>query len=138
MRTPRVAEPDWSNGPKRLLFLRHDRIGDMIVSTAAMRAIAESHAGISLDVLASPSNAPVLAGAAYVHKVIAFDRRNPKSFLDTARRLRAEHYDAVIDCMVTAPSVTTLLLMLAADAPYRVGIAGRGNDAAINVPVPPP
>ena len=52
-----------------------------------------------------------------------------------ARRLRAERYDAVIDCMVTAPSVTTLLLMLATGAPYRVGISGRGNDDAINVPV---
>jgi ADP-heptose:LPS heptosyltransferase len=138
MRRPSVAQPDWSNGPKRLLFLRHDRIGDMIVSTAAIQAIAESHPGITVDVLASPANAPVLAGAAYVHKIIVFDRRNPRSFLETARRLRAERYDAVIDCMVTAPSVTTLLLMLATAAPYRVGIAGRGNDAAINVAVPPP
>src|SRR5258708_36026635 len=40
--------------------------------------------------------------------------------------------------MVTAPSVTTLLLMLATDAPYRVGIAGRENDVAINVSVDPP
>ncbi|MEO5568994.1 MAG: glycosyltransferase family 9 protein, partial [Gemmatimonadaceae bacterium] len=45
--------------------------------------------------------------------------------------------DAVIDCMVTAPSVTTLLLMLATNAPFRVGIGGRGNDDAINVSVPP-
>src|SRR4051812_27672656 len=103
MRRPGAAEPDWSNGPKRLLFLRHDRIGDMIVSTAAMRAIAESHPGISLDVLASPSNAPVLAGAKSVRNVIVFDRRDPTSFLETARRLRSERYDAVIDCMVTAP-----------------------------------
>jgi ADP-heptose:LPS heptosyltransferase len=38
--------------------------------------------------------------------------------------------------MVTAPSVTTLLLILASGAKYRVGIAGRGNDAAFNVTVP--
>jgi ADP-heptose:LPS heptosyltransferase len=38
--------------------------------------------------------------------------------------------------MVTAPSVTTLLLMLATNAAYRIGIAGRGNDDAINVAVP--
>ena len=40
--------------------------------------------------------------------------------------------------LLTAPSVTTLLLMLATDAPYRVGIAGRENDEAINVAVPAP
>lgn len=138
MRRPTVAVPDWSSGRHRLLFLRHDRIGDMIVSTAAMRAIAESHPGIELDVLASPANAPVVEGAPYLRNVIVFDRRDPARFLATARRLRSERYDAVIDCMVTAPSVTTQLLMLATDAPYRVGIGGRDNDEAINVAVPPP
>jgi len=38
--------------------------------------------------------------------------------------------------MVTAPSVTTLLLMLASGARYRIGIAGRGNDSAFNIIVP--
>ena len=109
----------------------------MIVSTAIMRAIAESHPGIELDVLASPANVSVLDGAGYVRKAIVFDKRDATSYPAMARRLRAERYDAVIDCMVTAPSVTTLLLMLATNAPYRVGIAGRGNDEAINVSVPP-
>jgi ADP-heptose:LPS heptosyltransferase len=136
MRSPK-ADPDWGSRPHKLLFLRHDRLGDMIVSTHVMRVIAESHPGMTLDVLASPANAAGIEGAPYVRKVIRFDRRDPGSYLRTASALRAERYDAVIDCMVTAPSVTTLLLMLASNAPYRVGISGRGNDAAINVRVPP-
>lgn len=136
MRTPR-ARPDWGSRPHKLLFLRHDRLGDMIVSTHVMRVIAESHPGLTLDVLASPANAAGIEGAPHVRKVITFDRRDPAGYLRTAAALRAERYDAVIDCMVTAPSVTTLLLMLASGAPYRVGIGGRGNDSAINVRVPP-
>lgn len=136
MRSQR-ARPDWGSRPHKLLFLRHDRLGDMIVSTHVMRVIAESHPGLTLDVLASPANAAGIEGAPYVRKVIIFDKRDPSSYLRTAATLRAERYDAVIDCMVTAPSVTTLLLMLASNAPYRVGISGRGNDAAINVAVPP-
>src|SRR3954464_11349382 len=135
MRSPK-ARPDWGSRPRKLLFLRHDRLGDMIVSTHVMRVIAESHPGMTLDVLASPANAAGIEGAPYVRRVIRFDRRDPGSYLKTAAALRAERYDAVVDCMVTAPSVTTLLLMLASDAPYRVGIAGRGNDEAINVAVP--
>jgi ADP-heptose:LPS heptosyltransferase len=135
MRSPK-ASPDWGSRPHKLLFLRHDRLGDMIVSTPVMRAIAESHPGLTLDVLASPANAAAIEGAPYVRKVHVFDRRDPGSYPSMARILRAEEYDAVIDCMVTAPSVTTLLLMLATNAPYRVGIGGRGNDAAINVSVP--
>ena len=108
----------------------------MIVSTGLIHAIAESHPGLELDVLASPSNAPIVAGAPDVRRVIVFDRRRVSSYLPALRELRAQKYDAVIDCMVTAPSVTTLLLMAASGAPYRIGIAGRGNDGAINIPVP--
>jgi ADP-heptose:LPS heptosyltransferase len=108
----------------------------MIVSTGVMRGIARSHDTISLDVLASPSNAVLIDGADYVRDVIVFDKRRLSSYLPTALRLRRARYDAVIDCMVTAPSVTTLLLILASGARYRIGIAGRGNDAAFNVTVP--
>jgi ADP-heptose:LPS heptosyltransferase len=101
-----------------------------------MRAIARSYPTITMDVLASPANAAVIEGADYVHHVIVFDKRATADYPGAFLRLRRGRYDAVIDCMVTAPSVTTLLLILASGATYRVGIAGRGNDAAFNVTVP--
>jgi len=137
MRRPAAGErPAWSSTHHRVLFLRHDRAGDMIVSTGVMRAIARSHPTIEMDVLASPANAAILAGASYVHEVIRFDRKKLSRYPSTLARLRRAHYDAVIDCMVTAPSVTTLLLILASGARFRIGIAGRGNDAAFNITVP--
>jgi ADP-heptose:LPS heptosyltransferase len=122
-----------------VLFLRHDRIGDMILSTGILRAIADAHPTIQLDVLASRSNAPVLRHAPYLRNVIVFDRHSPMSFPSTFRDLRRRAYDAVIDCMVTAPSLTTLLLMLASGARYRIGVAGKGggNEFAYTLPVPP-
>ena len=39
--------------------------------------------------------------------------------------------------MVTAPSLTTLLLMLASGARYRIGVAVLGNDFVYTLPVPP-
>jgi ADP-heptose:LPS heptosyltransferase len=128
--------PDWRARPHRVLFLRHDRIGDMIVSTGVLRAIARSHPTIQLDVLASPANAPVLRNAGYVHETVVFDKKSPRNYWGTMLRLRRTNYDAVIDCMVTAPSLTTLLLMLATGARHRVGIAGRGVDSVLTVPVP--
>lgn len=137
MRRPALGErPAWSASQHRVLFLRHDRAGDMIVSTGVMRAIARSHPTIAMDVLASPANAAILEGASYVHDVIVFDRKRLSKYASTLVRLRRARYDAVIDCMVTAPSVTTLLLILASGARFRVGIAGRGNDAAFNITVP--
>ena len=137
MRRPTDARPRWGTRPFRVLFLRHDRAGDMIVSTGVMRAIAHSHSTITLDVLASPANASIIDGADYVDHVLVFDKKRLSSYLPAFIRLRRARYDAVVDCMVTAPSVTTLLLIFASGARYRIGIAGRGNDAAFNLTVPP-
>lgn len=131
------AKPAWGTRPYRVLFLRHDRAGDMILSTGVMRAIAESHRGITLDVLASPANAAILDASDFVHDVIVFDKKRLASYWPTVRELRRRKYDVVIDCMVTAPSLTTLLLIWASGAAFRAGTAGRGNDAAFNLTVPP-
>jgi ADP-heptose:LPS heptosyltransferase len=129
--------PDWGARPHRVLFLRHDRIGDMILSTGILRVIATSHPTITLDVLASPANAPVLREDPHVESVIVFDRAKPWRYPAMVRRLRRARYDAVIDCMPTAPSLTTLLLILASGATHRIGVAGRGNDAAFTLLVRP-
>ncbi len=138
MRRPSAgdARPSWGSRPFRVLFLRHDRAGDMVVSTGVMRGIARSHPTITLDVLASPANASIISGADYIDEIVVFNKKKLSDYLPTLLRLRRTRYDAVVDCMVTAPSVTTLLLILASGARYRVGIAGRGNDAAFNVTVP--
>lgn len=133
---PKGERPDWRAREYRVLFLRHDRIGDMILSTGILRAIAQAHPTIRLDVLASRTNAPVITNEPYLHEVIAFDRRRTSGFPRMFRELRRRRYDAVIDCMVTAPSTTTLLLMLASGARYRVGVKDRGNDFAYTLPVP--
>ena len=129
--------PDWRAREYRVLFLRHDRIGDMILSTGILRAIAESFPTIRLDVLASPSNAQVIRQEPYLNEVLVFDRHAPLTYPGMFSELRRRRYDAVIDCMVTAPSLTTLLLMLATGAPLRIGVAKRGNDFAYTLPVPP-
>jgi len=130
-------KPDWGARPHRVLYLRHDKIGDMIVSTSLIDAIAKSHPTITLDVLASPANAPVLEGNPNVASVIVWDKARPGGYSRLYRELRQAKYDAVIDCMILAPSTTTLLLMLASGARHRIGIGGRINDYALTLRVPP-
>jgi ADP-heptose:LPS heptosyltransferase len=131
----RGERPDWRARTYRVLFLRHDRIGDMILTTGILRAIAEAYPTIQLDVLASPINAPVLRNEPYVHETIVANTKKPGSWPRTFRGLRARRYDAVIDCMITAPSLTTLLLMVASGARYRIGVR-QGNDFAYTLAVP--
>ena len=133
----RAGPPDWDARQYRVLYLRYDRIGDMIMATGLLRAIAKSHPTIQLDVLASPSNAPVLTGNPYVHRVLQFDRKRKATLPSVLRMLRQGRYDAVVDGSVLIPSVTMMLLMLATGAPYRIGIGGRRNDFIYTLPVPP-
>ena len=127
--------PRWDERPHRVLYLRYDRIGDMIMATPLLRAIASSHPTIQMDVLASPTNGVVLAGNPYVRHVWTLDRKRFASFLRIAPTLRRQRYDAVIDGMVLQPSVTMLLLMLVTGARHRIGIGGRANDFIYTLPV---
>lgn len=126
---------DRRSGPQRVLFLRPDRIGDMIVSTGVIREIAAA-SDVELDVLASPANAPVLAREARVREVLVLDRTRWSDVWQTVRRMRARQYDVIVDCMPTAPSVTTLMLMLASGARRRVGTSGRGIDDILSPATP--
>ncbi len=134
----RRTAPEWSARPYDVLFLRPDRVGDMIISTGLLRAIATSHDTIRLHVLATPVNAGVLENNPHVASVVLFHRRKrPWTWLRFVRDVRRARYDVVIDCMVFSPSLTLLLLMLVIGAPERVGIGGRANDAIYSLPVPP-
>ncbi len=116
------SPPDWDAQPWQVLYLRHDRIGDMIVSTGLLRAIHAAHPGLKLDVLASPANADVLAHEPAVRSVVRFDRRRLGAWWTLWRHLRRTRYDVVIDPMVFTQSFTTLMLMLATGARWRVGV----------------
>jgi ADP-heptose:LPS heptosyltransferase len=124
--------------PVRVLYLRYDRIGDMVLSTGLLRAIAKSHPNVVVDVLASSENAPVLNGNPHVRAVILADRHRPGSYVTAFRRIAKEQYDAILDCQVFSPSTTTLIMMLASRARHRIGLAGRGVDQALTLPVPRP
>lgn len=114
-------------GKQRVLFLRPDRIGDMIVTTGVLRAIGTAP-DVELDVLASPANAPVLSAEPAVREVIVLDRKRKGGMKDAITAMRRRDYDVVVDCMPTAPSVTTLMIMMASGARRRVGTRGRGID----------
>jgi ADP-heptose:LPS heptosyltransferase len=133
----RGAIPDWTSRRHRVLFLRYDRIGDMILATGVLRAIKQAQPSVSLHVLASPSNVTILDGNPHVERVHVFERRSVRANAALFWRLRRERYDVVLDGMVLDPSLTALLLMLATGAPYRVGIGGRRNDAVYTLPVAP-
>lgn len=123
MPMPRPGPPDWGARPFRLLYLRYNAIGDMIMATGVIRAIARSHPTLTVDVLSSPANAPVLEGIPYVRQILAFDRRRVSSYVRSLFRVGRSRYDVVVDGMAAVPKPASALLILASRARYRIGIA---------------
>lgn len=127
--------PSWQAGQRRVLFLQYHRIGDMILATGIIRAIVAAQPTVTVDVLASFRNAAVLDGNPNVGTVITMDKKRPLSMLQALVRIRRARYDAVLDTMVLTRSLTNMLLMWGSGARYLIGVAGRGNDYALTLPV---
>lgn len=121
----------------RTLFVRYERIGDMIMATGLIRVLANASRWGKVDIVANPATAPVLYGNPHVGKVFTLDRGSWASYLKLMRQLRAERYDVIVDGRINNPRVftSTPILMLAAGAPYRVGVGGGNNDLVYNVTV---
>ncbi len=137
---PRTAVlPNTPGRPLRVLFVRYERIGDMIMSTGMIRVLAESPVELELDVLANPATRPVLENNPHVRKIFTLDRKSWDSYSEVGRELRAEKYDVIVDGRINNPPVftSTPLLMLRAGAPYRVGVGGGNNDLVYNIRVRP-
>ena len=81
---------------RKLILIRTDRIGDMLVTTPCIRAIRQALPDIRLDMLASAHNSPAICGNPYLDGIHVFDRRHPLSWGKLVSRLRAERYDAAL------------------------------------------
>ena len=132
--------PDWGACAHRVLVLRPEGVGDLILTTGLLRAIRERHPTIALDVLTVPNNAPVLAGNPHVRRVHLADPGARLAHFRWLPALRAERYDAVVDAMVAhrAVKTRTVVQLAALGVRRRVGIGGRESDQLYTLPVAPP
>lgn len=136
---PRNATlPNLKADGHRVLFIRYERIGDMIMATSLIRVIAQALPAGKVDVLATPTTAPVLEGNPHVGNVLTLDRRSWGSYIRLMAALRRARYDVMVDGRINNPPVytSTPLLMLAGAATYRVGAGGARNSSIYNVCVP--
>jgi ADP-heptose:LPS heptosyltransferase len=118
----------------RILLLRQDRIGDVIVSTPIMRTLREKYPEARIDILLGDNNFAVQNLAlAYCNTVWRYSK-SFSALLGLVRSLRRVRYDVVIDLIDNA-SVTSSLIIRAAGARFSVGI-DKENAAAYSHVVP--
>jgi ADP-heptose:LPS heptosyltransferase len=130
--------PSPTNSSYRVLFIRYERIGDMIMATSLIRNIAAALPGKQVDVLATATTAPVLEGNPYVGKVLVLERKSIGSYRALMKQLRREQYTVMVDGRINNPPIftSTPLLMYAGRARFRVGAGGARQPRIYNVSVP--
>ncbi len=85
----------------RVLVVRAGALGDTLMATPAVTALAERHPGATIDFLASAAAAPLLQSVPDIHRILTLRHRNLPYWLSLEKmrlvsRLRRARYDLAI------------------------------------------
>ena len=128
---PLPASFDFSS--RKYLFVRQDRIGDVLVSTPLIHAMKDRYPNAIVDFLLSSNNHFVLANEPLVRKRWIY-KKTAASAVDILRKVRSEHYDFVIDLMDN-PSATSTVFCALAGGRWNVGLS-KENAYTYDITVP--
>ncbi|OGR80204.1 MAG: hypothetical protein A2X32_06065 [Elusimicrobia bacterium GWC2_64_44] len=132
---PAAAAPALDR-PRAILFIRVDRIGDMVLSTPAFGALKEKYPEAEITVLAAPACCALIAADPRVGRAVPW-RGGALEGLRTLRELRARAFDLAID-PYKGPELKTALLAFFSGARLRLGYESHGRGLFFNMRVAPP
>ncbi len=130
--------------PKRILVLRMDLIGDLVLSLPVVRLLKRTYPDAEIDLLAIPSSSKVVMSDPDLAQVIAYDPniwRRPKALLKMQNwrevrvlrgRLQARHYDLAVS--VFGPWAAILAVL--SGAQRRVGFGRESYPGFMTDSVP--
>jgi heptosyltransferase-1 len=107
--------------PRRVLIVLTGAIGDVIRALPLLGRIRRAWPDAYIGWAVEPKSEPLLRGHRCLNKSIVYDRRYaPWSFVPFLRRIRAEHFDLVLDLQRHFKSA---LISIVSGAPERLGFA---------------
>jgi heptosyltransferase-2 len=112
---------------KSILFIRYDRIGDMVLSTAPLKALRRVYPHARITVLASERNYEILDHNPHVDEILIY--KGLKWFI---KEIRSRSYDLVIDPFLTYELRQAFMTCLAGGK-YRIGFEEAGREIFFNI-----
>jgi ADP-heptose:LPS heptosyltransferase len=110
----------FDNTPK-ILLLRHDRIGDVIVSTSFIRILRNKYPNAVIDILLSYKNISAKKSIEkYINNIWILEKAIPKYF-SLLRKLNRNKYDLIID-LFDNTSTTSSIIIKYANPTFALGI----------------
>ena len=132
----KIADSDGHEDIRKILFVRIDRIGDLVLSTPAIKALKQQYPQAGLFVMASRSNFSILKQNPYIDQVVVFDRRQTLiQKIKCVMLLRENHFDLAVDPYADYEMFTALITFLSG-AHKRIGYAAFGRELFFNVQPP--
>lgn len=124
-----------STPPRKILVIRLQGIGDVILATPTVRALRKFFPQARVHFLTYALNEPLLRSNPYLDRIVLYpNKRGPLlEKLGLIRDIRRERYDWVVDLAATP---RTAWLTLFSGARVRVGYAFRVRKWAFTHPVP--
>ncbi len=114
-----------SNPYKKILFVRTDRIGDVLVSTPAVRALRQSYPEAWITMMVAPIAYQAVELNPDINEVLLYDKRAPwRRQFRLWRTLRLRRFDVALIAHCTNP-VNWLVFL--AGIPERIGYARRAG-----------
>jgi ADP-heptose:LPS heptosyltransferase len=105
---------------RRVLILRFDRIGDMIVTTPIFRILKQRHPSLQVGVLTSPENAEIVQQNPNVDAIYVLHRNWWKLWREIRKARRGE-YDLVLNFIFNRTTSAGILANLIAPQGIKIG-----------------
>ena len=116
------------NRERRILLIRTDRIGDVLLSTPAIKAVRDAYPNAHIAMMVRPYAADIVDGNPYLDEVILYDKDGEhKSIFATlkfAAGLRKKRFDLAI---ILHPTNRSNIIPFLAGIPERVGYDKKGG-----------
>lgn len=112
------------NKVQKVIFLRPEKIGDMVISFPVFDGLKKYYPHISIAILGSPRNRAIIKNDPRFDKIYMY-QKSPLKDYSVLRKIRNEKYDCVVD-MIGDDSVTALFIsQWAAPGKPRIGIGKK-------------
>jgi ADP-heptose:LPS heptosyltransferase len=123
-----TEHPDW-HAARNVLCVRLDGLGDLLMTSPAIRALKHAHANRKITLLTSPAGAEAAALMPEVDDVLIYDapwmkathpRHHSRPDIALIDRLRQRHDAAAIFTVFSQSALPAALLCFLADIPLRL------------------
>ena len=112
--------------PRRILVIRPDRIGDVVLATPTIRALRRSFPDATISALVRPATEPVLRHNTHLDSILIDDwegaHAGRSGFFDRLRMLRRHRFDTAL---MLLPTERHAWMTFFAGIPLRVGVGHK-------------